>query len=714
MAYESKVTNKYFGTTFAGAGRATVQTDGLVEALKTVTPKLQEMGSTYIERQQKEAEVELASLQASGKSLEDIQKIITSGENDKLNSMYATATNDMWIGKTQAAEDWKSVLANQDNYDPKSQSAEEFLNEHVTADFNKGGKYFSGAYASVWNEKKAAFLTQDAQSRFEVRNKEEIDSMADFIKIYQGTENGVTIAQRLETKLNSDGKPPTPKQINAAILQGTEQLIELGDYDRAESFLKSHRGYNGKMEVKSLLDSGNAKAHDLMKQVINGRNTKAASDLKAKTAKDKSDFSNLIYMKEFEEDFNTKIPLNKEQLAEVDKQLQHPRFALMMSKAKSYIEAAPKLFNNPRKIADAKRDLVNNSNKFVEGQLMDYGDFVTYLSNRNMQLTRSESKELFTYYNELRDRYNTNVKLLDDPRVEKAIKRVHQNILQNVTGKNKPKKEQLFDLVSDDIRYRLTDWFLEKGNLPPAEDADPKVKLEYNKELMDELKEISADVDKSFNNKIERGALKAYQTYGTYETGLEENMDRYTTAIAEQYKQAVDADARSKNADTNIEIEKLQSISDNSLIPIYDVILQSNLFKQVRKDVRNTELPTEQVPVLIQKIMDEYGLADNSGEILEAKRNLTDRIMSMDTQEVKLPELDVDFMQQIEDFFTGEDVERQRQFATKFTESIEDVLGRTVNLPLVRSLDTPAKERLAEMFNMDLDTFEKTITKVIK
>jgi len=186
MAYESKVTNKYFGTTFAGAGKASVETDGLMEALKTVSPKLQEMGSSYIKKQQKEAEVELSKLQASGKSLEDIQKIITSGENEQLNSMYATATNDMWIGKTQAAEDWKSVLANQDNYDPKSQSAEEFLNEHVTADFNKGGKYFSGAYASVWNEKKAAFLTQDAQSRFEVRNKEEIDSMSDFIKIYQG------------------------------------------------------------------------------------------------------------------------------------------------------------------------------------------------------------------------------------------------------------------------------------------------------------------------------------------------------------------------------------------------------------------------------------------------------------------------------------------------------------------------------------------------
>ena len=714
MAYESKVTNKYFGTTFAGAGRATVQTDGLVEALKTVTPKLKEIGSSYIESKQKEAEAELASLQASGKSLEDIQKIITSGENEKLNSMYAAATNDMWIGKTQAAKDWQSVLANQDNYDPKSQSAEEFLNEHVTADFNKSGKYFSGAYASVWNEKKAAFLTQDAQSRFEVRNKEEIDSMSDFIKVYQGTENNISIYDRLKTKINSDGKPPTNSQINTAVLQSAEQLIELGDYDRAESFLKTHRGYNGKMEVKSLLDSGNAKAHDLMKQVINGRNTKAASDLKAKTAKDKQDLSNLLYMKEFGKDPNTDINLNEEQLAEVDKQLQNPRFALMMSKAKSYLEAAPKLFNNPVKIAQVKRDLLNNSNQFVEGQLMDYVDFVGYLSDRNMQLTRSESKELFTYYNELRDRYNKNVKLLDDSRVEKTIKRVHDNLLQNFSGKRKEEREQLYNLVSDDIRYRLTDWFLEKGNLPPAEDADPKVKLDYDKRLIEELRSISTDVDMSFNNKMKRKALQQYFTYGGYETGLEENIDKYTTAIAKQYEQAVNADARSKNAATNVEIERLQSISDNSLIPIDKVILNSELFRQVRNDPRNTALPTEQIPVLIQKIMDEYGLADNSGEILEAKRNLTDRIMSMDTQEVKLPELDVDFMQQVEDFFTGEDVERQRQFATKFTESIEDVLGRTVNLNLVRTLSTPAKERLAEMFNMDLDTFEKTITKVIK
>ena len=128
---------------------------------------------------------------------------------------------------------------------------------------------------------------------------------------------------------------------------------------------------------------------------------------------------------------------------------------------------------------------------------------------------------MFTYYNELRDRYNTNVKLLDDPRVEKTIKRVHTNLLQNFKGKKKGEKEQLFDLVSDDITYRLTEWFLEKGNLPPAEDADPKVQLDYNLKLQEELRNISADVDMSFNNKMERGALKAYHLYGSYETGLE-------------------------------------------------------------------------------------------------------------------------------------------------------------------------------------------------
>lgn len=717
MAYQSKVTNKYFGTTFAGGGKASVQEtelSGLVDALGKVTPQLKEMGNQYIDTQQKNAETELNKLQASGKSLEDIQKIISSGENEQLNSMYATATNDMWTGKTQAAKDWENVIANYDNYDPKSQSAEEFMNEYITADFDNGGKYFSGAYASVWNEKKASFLMADAENRFKARTQEELDSMSTFIKSYAGTENDLTIYDRLKTKIQSDGKPPTNEQINNAVLQAVEQLIETGDYDKAEDFLKTHRGYNGKMEVKSLLDSGNVKAHDYMSQIISGRNAAEVKALKIKTAKDKEDFSNLVYKREHGVDPETGVPLTAEELAQVDKGLKEPRFVLMIGKAKTYIETAPLLFNNPVVFEQAKRELINNVNMFVDGGLTNYDDFSNHLASKNITLSKSERKQMFKFFKGLRDTYNKNIKLLDDPRVEKTIKRVHQNLLQNSTGKKGVEKEQLFDLVSDDIRYRLTDWFLIEGNLPPAEEADPKTKLDYDKRLNEELRSISGDVDKSFNNKMERGALKAYHLYGSYETGLEENVDKYTNAIAEQYKQVLNDDARAKNASTDVEIKRLQSISDNSLIPIDKVILNSELFRQVRNDARNTALPTEQIPVLIQKIMDEYGLADNSGEVLEAKRNLVDRIMSMDIQEVKLPELDVDFMQQLEDFFTGEDVERQKQFATQFTESIEDVLGRTVNLNLVRTLSTPAKEKLAEMFNMDLDTFNKTITKVVK
>ena len=58
MAYESKVTNKYFGTTFAGGGKSSVQEtelSGLVKALGNSLPQLQEMGNQYIKTQEQEA-----------------------------------------------------------------------------------------------------------------------------------------------------------------------------------------------------------------------------------------------------------------------------------------------------------------------------------------------------------------------------------------------------------------------------------------------------------------------------------------------------------------------------------------------------------------------------------------------------------------------------------------------------------------------------------
>jgi len=703
MAYESKVTNKYFGTTFAGAGRATVQTDGLMEALKTVSPKLQEMGSSYIEKQQKEAEVELASLQASGKSLEDIQKIITSGENEKLNSMYATATNDMWIGKTQAAEDWKSVLANQDNYDPKSQSAEEFLNEHVTADFNKGGKYFSGAYASVWNEKKAAFLTQDAQSRFEVRNKEEIDSMADFIKIYQGTENGVTIAQRLETKLNSDGKPPTPKQINAAILQGTEQLIELGDYDRAESFLKSHRGYNGKMEVKSLLDSGNAKAHDLMKQIRVARNTKVIADAKAR--KDKIKRRGDVLMSQYatgEKEGGVKLTLEEQEA--VTRELMTADHIARFSLFEKIVSKSGSVMNSPLVMENLKSEML--SNNFI-GSDTGFDTYLQFLANRGQTLTPSQASDLSRYFSKAQAAFREGYSVESQPQVINTINRLNQEFVTSSKEYDRKKQDVLFKYIEDHVNMEIKKWMAEDmENIPMPKGASLEAKNAYDTHIKNKLNDIYNDIAVTFDPKSQ---LKVYaETRGTIlDFNKEETRVNMLRASSQIFKNLIEPEATQGTIGEYETINKLVEESERSGVPIPKLIKQSSQFEEAIRLAKG-KMNREDLDLLAIQIMDDYNITDNTQALQERAKYTTDKFNQL--KNTDMDEGDLGVVQTVIDAFTDSDEIRQAQ---RVQETLSDLLGYEVSGEyLLSGIEESELEEVADKFGIPFEEFKNVLRRI--
>ena len=114
MAYESKVSNKYFGTTFAGTGKVTADTElgQGVDALKsTFSPAAQGFGESYIEKKQKEAGVKMQELYA--KHGKDTLKEVMSGKYPELESMYATATKEVHLGKYAASDAFLKYKENQ-------------------------------------------------------------------------------------------------------------------------------------------------------------------------------------------------------------------------------------------------------------------------------------------------------------------------------------------------------------------------------------------------------------------------------------------------------------------------------------------------------------------------------------------------------------------------------------------------------------------------
>ena len=277
MAYESKVTNKYFGTTFAGAGKASVeQTElgGLVNSLKTLSPQIEQLGTQYIKTKQDEAAVEINKLKAQGMSADSIQKVIDSGSNETLSNMYASATNNVWLGKLKAAEDINLAKQNLANYNPDEQTMDEFLSEFVQTDFTKADKYYTGGYSSIFNEQKAKLLSVDAEERFKVASQKKTQSLGNFMLANDATdEDGVSIF----AKLPQDGTYSN-KQLNDAALFAATTLYSTGrtvdDLDKAIEYLNADRGTgkNGQ-KLGSLLSANNKDATALKNKIENRRYT---------------------------------------------------------------------------------------------------------------------------------------------------------------------------------------------------------------------------------------------------------------------------------------------------------------------------------------------------------------------------------------------------------------------------------------------------------
>jgi hypothetical protein len=298
MAYESKVTNKYFGTTFAGAGKASVeQTElgGLVNSLKNVAPQIEQLGTQYIKTKQDEAAVEINKLKAQGMSTESIKKVIDSGSNEILSNMYASATNNVWLGKLKAAEDINLAKQNLANYNPDEQTMDEFLSEFVQTDFTKVDKYYAGGYSSIFNEQKAKLLSVDAEERFKVASQKKTQSLGNFMLANDATdEEGVSIF----AKLPQDGTYSN-KQINDAALFAATTLYSTGktvdDLDRAIEYLNADRGAgkNGQ-KLGSLLSANNKDATALKKKIEDRRMTLVQQNRQLRKYQEEDEVTNIF------------------------------------------------------------------------------------------------------------------------------------------------------------------------------------------------------------------------------------------------------------------------------------------------------------------------------------------------------------------------------------------------------------------------------------
>lgn len=379
MAYQSKVTNKYFGTTFAGAGKVGVeQTElgGLVNSLKNVSPQIEQLGTQYIKTKQDEAAVEINKLKAQGMSAESIKKVIDSGSNEILSNMYASATNNVWLGKLKAAEDINLAKQNLANYNPDEQTMDEFLSEFVQTDFTKVDKYYTGGYASIFNEQKAKLLSSDAEERFKVASQKKTQSLGNFMLANDATdEDGVSIF----AKLPQDGTYSN-KQINDAALFAATTLYSTGktvdDLDRAIEYLRADRGTgkNGQ-KLGSLLSANNKDATSLKKKIEDRRMTLVQQNRQLRKYQEEDEVTN-IFKKAM--DMENLTPVEIDQLKEELQVYGNPTYIDSLMKIVNQTQSpnsdAASINQFRRRIAEGQFDTLEEMLEAVDKAGVPYND----------------------------------------------------------------------------------------------------------------------------------------------------------------------------------------------------------------------------------------------------------------------------------------------------------------------------------------------------
>ena len=164
--YQSKVTGKNFGNR---KGTVQAQYNGdfaeLANALSKYTPRLEQLGNEYITNKKSDAEIELQSLYASGKSDKEVKDIVMSGSNPKLSSMYTTSVVDAYEGKYQATQAIAVINENIGNYDLATGNFEDFASQYLPEDIDTKSKHFKMGFAGVYGQWKDEQVIKDAENK---------------------------------------------------------------------------------------------------------------------------------------------------------------------------------------------------------------------------------------------------------------------------------------------------------------------------------------------------------------------------------------------------------------------------------------------------------------------------------------------------------------------------------------------------------------------
>jgi len=440
MAYKSRVTNKYMGSTFAGRVNSATKSDAtdLVNILqKDVNPAISRIMVAEVEKKKDTATQKMNELMLT-KDADTIQKEILSGQHPELSGKYVEKTVEYHNGKIQAVDAIKKIEENKSNYDFLETNLPAFYKQYLPSFADKDGSYTLG-FSSVFNEYKAKEAIKDAEVRSQYAYTKKIN---DNVKIVLNGEEGTEwdiINKGLDYKLPPEEGGTTSRMFltntekNDVALESARFLLDTAtssdDIDRALKILSAPRGI-GKdgMNLGSLVSTKRSDVSDLVKKLNNKRvslvTTERIQNEYQENLQKKDLIKNLF---ENNPDGSEKSFAQKQEILEEAKSFGDITF---------YNSINNIITSDISQVNDNPDELSDFMNNVLEGGFTSLTDMIKEFDSK--RFSQDHLSKAITYYNTYETRY------------EKGLKPIHQTDETYTTS-----MAYILDAVSEPFRDKL-------------------------------------------------------------------------------------------------------------------------------------------------------------------------------------------------------------------------------------------------------------------
>jgi len=712
MAYKSRVTNKYMGSTFAGRVNAatTTETSDLINVLqKNVNPALSRIYNQNIANKKDEAVQEMNQLLTT-KDINTVQKEILEGKHPKLSGKYVDKTVQYHTGKFEAIDAINTIEQNKDKYDLKQTNLPAFYKEYLPSFADKEGSYALG-FASVFNEYKAKEAIKDSVKRKEIAKTDRFENISKVLDSrnaddYYKQANSFIVDLPPEEGDNKKRYLNSPEEVNEIVLFNLTNSLKTAsttaEIARIENIIKADRGVGkGGNNLGSIYSNKNKpKNAKLISDLITKRNIISNAEWTA---------SERANTKEQREGLQSIIKMDAETPSDI---------AAQQDAIDTLINKFPEFAQTVKLTLNATSGLLENSDALAE-------------IKRNVSLGKYDNVKLDVLLNDIREqngsketistlldtlaasqlRRNSGYQIpTENAKYKKTLKQLNTLLADKIKTTNKydtGKKQQLIsDIVSKDLEEEWLDWNASEEGQRPSKSAPINEQREWEQKSTKWLKEKYLDYIKQYDNenwlsamgdRMDRLSLSEY-------SGLdkEDKVVEYYTGEVEKFIKTL----------TTEDIEQIQQESRDELIPVSQLIQKKQGYQdllategfQIFKDDPRTANINEGMKV-VEDIMDSLNLINV--DYTDALNNVKDNIAAFSSV-LNIPEIQKTF-----GIFTNKKSEQEQGKA--FIEGLSNITGRTISRQFYETNFTETdKENIAKAFNINTEQLEDLANNYLK